>query len=189
MLLAGAFRAQACEVEGDGWYDREFGGSKDDTGTNALDACTWFSVQLSNKSELSVYHIFDKDTRDAKEKVAVYTDGSGKRQVLEVELRPRGSWTSMSSFIEYPTEWDILVPSLDLKLTLTAAFAHQEFNTVLVTGGGFFEGRMHAEGTQGDEAVTGVGFLERKNFMLYKDLVGLSAFPCAVVCNRTLRGC
>ena len=158
-----------CEVEGDGWYDREFGGSSDDIGSKAFDAWTWFAVQLSDNTQLSVYHIFDKDSRAAKEKVAVYADESGQRQVVQVELSPGTTWTSMASFIEYPTQWDVVVPGLDLKLKLTAAFAHQEFNTVLVTGGGFFEGRMHVEGTKGTEVLNGLAFLEKKNFTQYQE--------------------
>ena len=153
-------------------YDREFGGSADDTGSRALDAWTWLSVQLSDNTEFSLFHIFDKDQRTEKEKVAIFTDGNQREVVTDFEVQSRQPWTSLSSFLTYPTELYISVPSLALQLTVKAAFKHQEFNTVLVTGGGFWEGRAEVTGHRNGTTVHGPGFVELKNFTPYKDTKG-----------------
>jgi geranylgeranyl pyrophosphate synthase len=82
-------------------------------------------------------------------------------------------WTSMNTYIEYPQSWKIVVPSLQLELVVGYPFPHQEFVTILVTGGGFFEGRTVLSGTRAGHAVSGTGFLERKNFQNYNDTDGL----------------
>jgi len=164
---------EVLEVQGSGWYDREFGGSADDTGSRALDAWTWLSVQLSDNTEFSLFHIFDKDQRTEKEKVAIFTDGNQREVVTDFEVQSRQPWTSLSSFLTYPTELYISVPSLALQLTVKAAFKHQEFNTVLVTGGGFWEGRAEVTGHRNGTTVHGPGFVELKNFTPYKDTKGL----------------
>ena len=153
-------------------YDREFGGSADDTGSRALDAWTWLSVQLSDNTEFSLFHIFDKDQRTEKEKVAIFTDGNHREVVTDFEVQSRQPWTSLSSFLTYPTELYISVPSLALQLTVKAAFKHQEFNTVLVSGGGFWEGRVEVTGHRNGTTVHGPGFVELKNFTPYKDTKG-----------------
>lgn len=153
-------------------YDREFGGSADDTGSRALDAWTWLSVQLSDNTEFSLFHIFDKDQRTEKEKVAIFTDGNHREVVTDFEVQSRQPWTSLSSFLTYPTELYISVPSLALQLTVKAAFKHQEFNTVLATGGGFWEGRVEVTGHRNGTTVHGPGFVELKNFTPYKDTKG-----------------
>lgn len=162
------------EVEGSGWYDREYGGSDDDCGKDALDAWTWFSVQLSDDSEFSLFNVVDRDSHHEKEKVGVWTRRDGTRvHVHDAILTYSNMWTSLNTYVEYPMSWKIVSPSLQLELHVGCAFPHQEFMTVLVTGGGFFEGRVHAQGVRAGKAVTGTGFLERKNHTSYNDTSGL----------------
>lgn len=162
------------EVEGPGWYDREFGGSRDVTGRDAVDAWTWFSCMLNDNTEFSLFNIVDREKLTEKEMVGVLTDASGTRIVVhDVQLQYSNLWTSMNTYQDYPTQWKITVPSLSLELHVACAFAHQEFITVLVTGGGFFEGRTVINGVRAGKAVTGQGFLERKNHIPYKDTDGL----------------
>lgn len=162
------------EVEGSGWYDREYGGSEDDLGQNALDAWTWFSVQLSDDSEFTLFNVVDQHTHHEKEKVAVWTKRDGTRvSCTDFTLTYSNMWTSLNTYVEYPMLWKLVAPSLNLELHLGAAFPHQEFMTILVTGGGFYEGRVTAQGVRDGKAVTGVGFLERKNHTTYSDTTGL----------------
>lgn len=162
------------EVEGSGWYDREFGGSPDATGRDALDAWAWISIQLSDDSEFSLFNVVDRDTQHEKEKIAVWTRRDGTRvPATDVQITYKNLWTSLNTYIEYPQDWKVVVPSLGIDFHISAAFSHQEFMTILVTGGGFFEGRIHATGSRQGTAVTGTGFLERKNFTPYNDTAGL----------------
>lgn len=162
------------EVTGSGWYDREFGGSKDETGKDALDAWTWISCQLSNDSEFSFFNVVDRDSHREKEKVAVYTNSAGVRTaVTDVTVTYSNMWTSLNTYIEYPMQWKLSSPSLGLDLYINTAIPHQEFMTVIVTGCGFYEGRVHINGSHQGKEVTGVGYIERKNHIPYKDTSGL----------------
>ena len=162
------------DVEGSGWYDREFGGAENQSGHNALDAWAWFSVQLDDNSQFTVFYIVDRDTHAQKEMIAVLTDNTGTRiPVHDIEMSTSEDWTSLNTYIDYPMLWKLKVPSLQLDLDIRCAFKHQEFMTIVVTGGGFYEGRVHATGTRRGHAVKGVGFLERKNFTMYTDTKGL----------------
>lgn len=162
------------EVEGSGWYDREFGGSEDETGKDALDAWSWFSLQLSDDSEFSLFNVVDRDTQHEKELVGVWTRRDGTRVVAtDAVVTFSNHWTSLNTYVEYPMTWKITSASLQLDLHIGCAFTHQEFMTVLVTGGGFYEGRVHAQGVRCGKAVTATGFLERKNHTNYNDTAGL----------------
>eukprot|EP00388_Colpodella_angusta_P029776 GDKK01017592.1.p1 GENE.GDKK01017592.1~~GDKK01017592.1.p1 ORF type:complete len:571 (+),score=104.46 GDKK01017592.1:94-1713(+) len=161
------------EVEGSGWYDREFGGSDDATGNDALDAWTWFSIQLDNDTEFSFFNVVDRTNQIEKEKIGVFTKNGVRTYSHDVVLTYSNMWTSLNTFVEYPTMWKISAPSMGLDLHFYNAFNHQEFMTVLVSGGGFFEGRIHAQGVVDGKSVSGVGFLERKNHVGYNDTAGL----------------
>ena len=162
------------EIEGSGWYDREFGGSEDATGNDALDAWTWMSVQLDNGSEFSLFNVVDRDSQKEKEKIGILTKADGTRIVArDFTLSYSNMWTSLNTYVEYPMKWHLVVPSLMIDLHINCAFEHQEFMTILVTGGGFYEGRINAQGTMGGQVVKGPGFLERKNHTTYNDTSGL----------------
>lgn len=168
-------RGEKHEVEGSGWYDREFGGTQDETGNDALDAWTWFSCQLSDDTELSFFNIVDRENQREKEKVAIYTTASGTRTaVTDIQVSYSNMWTSLNTYIEYPQNWKLSSKTLGLDLYLSVAVPHQEFMTVIVgAGGGFYEGRVNINGSAKGKSVSGIGFLERKNHITYKDTNGL----------------
>lgn len=162
------------EVDGSGWYDREYGGSEDDLGADALDAWTWFSVQLSDDSEFTLFNVVDSKTQIEKEKVAVWTKRDGTRvHSTDIRIEYSDMWTSLNTYVEYPMRWKLTSPSLDLELHIGCVFKHQEFMTILVAGGGFWEGSVHAQGVRAGKSITGTGYLERKNHTTYNDTAGL----------------
>ena len=162
------------EVEGSGWYDREYGGSEDDLGADALDAWTWFSLQLSDDSEFTLFNVVDSHTQMEKEKVAVWTKRDGTRVTCtDIRITYSSMWTSLNTYVEYPMSWKLVSPSLQLELHIGCAFQCQEFMTVLVHGGGFYEGRVHCQGVRAGKPITGTGYLERKNHTTYNDTTGL----------------
>eukprot|EP00758_Cryptobia_borreli_P012301 Tbor_TRINITY_DN5733_c3_g2::TRINITY_DN5733_c3_g2_i8::g.19880::m.19880 len=162
------------EVDGSGWYDREYGGSDDATGNDALDAWSWLSIQLDNDTQFSLFYIIDRDTQHEKEKIAIISKSDGTRITCrDFTLTYSNMWTSLNTYMEYPMQWKLVSSSLNLELYIDCAFEYQEFMTILTTGGGFFEGRVHAMGMHCNKAVSGVGFLERKNHITYSDTSGL----------------
>lgn len=157
-------------VTGQGWFDREFGGDASEAGRDALDSWSWLSLRFSNSSQLSIFHVRDYHGDETKELVAVFTDGTGARQYCpDVEIGIVRNWTSLVTFMKYPAEYELAVPSLNLKATVRPYFAAQEFVTVLVKGGGFYEGAVCGSGTISGIAVDVWGFLEHKNPTPYRD--------------------
>lgn len=162
------------EVEGSGWYDREYGGSEDAKGQDAMDSWSWIALQLSDDTELSFFNIIDKDTHKEKERVVVFTSRDGSRvHCTDVGLSFSNLWTSFNTFSEYPMSWKMTVPSIQLDLHINTAFSQQEFMSLIVSGGGFFEGRIHAQGVHAGKPVTAVGFLERKQSSGHTDTKAL----------------
>jgi len=176
---------ETIEVHGSGWYDREFGGtdeadatSGEDTSRDALDAWTWFAIQLEDNTELSIFIIYDRDTKRMKADVAVLTDEHGTRHVLTndkffVKTDDENTWVSMVTYAEYVVNFSVEVPSLKLKLKVEATFLHQEMVTIVVTSGGFWEGRCNVTGTKNDAPIKGLAFVERKNLRTFQETSGL----------------
>ncbi|RNF03316.1 putative polyprenyl synthase [Trypanosoma rangeli] len=149
-------------VKGDGWYDREYGGSENEIGRDALDAWSWFSLHLSDGSQLSIFDIVDSQTKQQKERVAVLTFDGTKKVCRDVTLEEEDWWTSLVTFVEYPLKFHIEILSFQLTIDIHTSFNHQEVPTILVSGG-FYEGRVTGEGYRKGTPVSVIGFYERKN--------------------------
>lgn len=152
------------EVEGSGWYDREFGGPTDATGRDALDCWTWFSLRLSNGCELSVYCVVDRRDGSPKEAGAVYTtQGRNRVHCADVKITSVDLWTSLVSFAEYPVGHRIVIPSIGFQCEVRTTFKAQEFVSVIAPAGGFLEGYVVGNGSICGASVSVTGFLEHKN--------------------------
>ncbi|KAG5480506.1 hypothetical protein LSCM1_06209 [Leishmania martiniquensis] len=152
------------EVTGLGWYDREVDGSNSLAGQDALYSWSWLSLHLSNMSQLSIYLIEGDSGSEVKELAAVETRADGSRYLHRgVILKTMKTWSSLITFLKYPSEFHLCVASMGLSVSMRTAFDAQEVGTVVVGGGGFYEGVVEGSGTCGGEAVTIRGFLERKS--------------------------
>eukprot|EP01062_Namystynia_karyoxenos_P051113 TRINITY_DN3_c0_g1_i1.p1 TRINITY_DN3_c0_g1~~TRINITY_DN3_c0_g1_i1.p1 ORF type:complete len:784 (+),score=262.55 TRINITY_DN3_c0_g1_i1:90-2354(+) len=164
-------QGQRSAVEGSGWYDHEFGGKDDDSKNTVGDGWNWISLQLSDGSDLTIFVVSDEEKGQVKENVAVLVDAKGQRKVCkEFSFTPVRRWTSMQTFMEHVVDWQLDIPEEGLQLSVKAAADFQEFQTVVVgTGGGFWEGRVDADGTKAGQPLTGRGYLERKGFTPYRN--------------------
>ena len=156
------------------WYDHEFGrhpeekdrdlGKKDDVSWN------WISGQMNNGYEFTAYELINDITGNNVGKYAVIIDPKGKQQTFdEFTLTPYENWTSMRTFNDYPTQWTLEVPAVDLKIKADAAQKQQEFMTV-ISKPAFWEGRMHIEGTLAGKPIKGCGFVERSGFIGFEGM-------------------
>ncbi|MCD8528473.1 MAG: lipocalin family protein [Chitinophagales bacterium] len=93
-------------------------------------------------------------------------DPEGNRtQVDKFNLYPKDSfWTSTRTFNDYPTEWVLEAPQIDLYIEAVCAFPNQEFATA-ISKPAFWEGRMEIKGSLRNEAIEGPGFVERSGFI------------------------
>ena len=177
-------------VEGQGWYDHEFGGmikpaapppkrAKGDDAAAAAPAekerdkmdyaWNWVAAQLDDGSEVTAAVLLDSRAKRVIETKAVLVAADGARSqfdeasgaaLVEVE---REKWVSMRTFRAYPLAFRLTVPAAGVDLLIKAAFPDQEFMTLL-SKPAFWEGRCDVTGVVRGRAVTGLAYLERNGF-------------------------
>ena len=85
------------------------------------------------------------------------------REYTDFTFGPSSNWTSLRTFNRYPLSWQLSIPGADVCLTVEAAFAEQEFVTV-ISAPSFWEGRVEVTGRLGTRSVSGLGFVERSGY-------------------------
>lgn len=158
------------EVAGDSWMDHEFGTSFLEPGTAGWD---WFSIQLSDGSELMLFQIRPQKggqvAAGVASKAGTWIQADGRVITLAPEdlvltAKPGGAvWRSQEG-AEYPLEWQLEVPKHGLRLRATAVLPNQEFRTQTMPGLHYWEGAMDYEGQVNGAAVTGQGYLEMTGY-------------------------
>jgi geranylgeranyl pyrophosphate synthase/predicted secreted hydrolase len=166
---------------GQGWYDHEFGGylpdadaappPADDRGPGIMDmAWNWTAIQFDDGTDISAYEIVNTKLDEPVGKWLIVIDADGtRRQATEFEFVPGRTWTSTRTFHTYPVSWRLLAPEIGLDVEIEAAFADQEFITV-ISKPAFWEGRCSVRGTCDGRERTGTAFIERSGFQHIDDL-------------------
>jgi predicted secreted hydrolase len=147
-------------VEGTAWMDHEFSSAPLQPGISGWD---WFSVQLSDQTEIMVYLLRQPDGSLNPASSGTYVPPSGKSRHLErgdVQVKPLAFWTSPHSGARYPTKWKLVIPVLNCDLTVTAGLADQEMQTPRSTSVTYWEGSVRAQGIKAEKAVEGLGYVE-----------------------------
>ncbi|MFC1609313.1 polyprenyl synthetase family protein, partial [Myxococcota bacterium] len=162
-------------VQGEGWYDHEFGGgSKDETSDDRrrdLEAAwTWLAAQLEDGREITAYEMVNPTTGKRIGARAVVVDRQGNRLAFsDLSLEPVGAWRSTRTFNDYPTRFKLTVPEPQINLEFEASFDDQELITLL-SKPAFWEGRCCVQGSWGSTQVEGRAFLERSGFATIETL-------------------
>ena len=147
-------------VSGSAWMDHEFSTAPLQPGITGWD---WFSLQLSDRTELMVYLLRHADGSLNPASSGTYVLPSGQARPLgrgDFQIVPRSFWTSPHSAARYPVAWSVTVAALDLELIVTARLPDQEMRTPASTGVTYWEGSVQVEGRQDKMDVDGVGFVE-----------------------------
>jgi predicted secreted hydrolase len=148
--------AEICKVEGRSWFDREWA-------TNELtpeqSGWNWFAIQLSDGSDLMLYQMRLRhggiDSHSNGKWIA--TDGATTDlAVNEFQLNSEKYWMSPISKANYPVEWKLTIPKLNLDLEVTPAVEGQELNVAVV----YWEGSIRVKGRREGKPVDGVGYME-----------------------------
>jgi predicted secreted hydrolase len=148
------------EVRGDSWMDHEFSTSLLEEGQLGWD---WFSIQLSNNTELMLYQMRRSDgTIDpCSSGTFVAQDGHcTPLTVSDFHMQPTSAWRSNRTGAEYPLRWRIKIPKLGIDLNVEPAFEEQEMVTEATTGIAYWEGSIAIAAVQGQNQLRGVGYLE-----------------------------
>jgi predicted secreted hydrolase len=123
------------EVEGSGWYDRQWAASRDAFGTKQ--AFTWFGLWLENGHTLSVW-----DT--------TAPDGSGKKWATVVQ--PDGTHSVVAMESTAGDSWTLGLPGLDATLEISHEKIHDEPR--------FYSGICTVSGVYLGEPITGQGVVD-----------------------------
>src|SRR6266542_636019 len=170
-------------VDGQGWYDHEFGGPGEPQGANAPGAdgkpkepekvdiaWNWAAIQLDDGTDVSAYSLVRVDDGKILHQWAIVSDADGEfKAYKEMTLAPLGKWRSTRTFYDYPTRWKLTVPAAKIDVSIEAAFEDQEFITT-ISKPAFWEGRTSIRGTRDGNVVHGLGYIERSGFESIHDL-------------------
>lgn len=144
------------DVAGLAWMDHEFGTSALSSDAVGWD---WYSLQLNDGSSLMFFEIRLEDGELSPYSSGTYIHADGLATPLEMgdwQVEVSEQWTSPNSGADYPAEWRITVPSLDLFLEGTPMMADQELYESTV----YWEGAVSFEGSVGTIPVRAVGYIE-----------------------------
>jgi len=144
------------EVRGESWMDREWSTSALSGGQVGWD---WFSLQLSDGSELMYYQLRGKDGSVDALSAGVLVSPSGEVTRLDREslkLEVLSQWESPRGGVRYPAKWRVGVPHAQLQLTVTPRVADQE----LPLSVRYWEGAVGVEGARGGQPLRGRGYVE-----------------------------
>jgi predicted secreted hydrolase len=148
------------QVSGSAWMDHEFSTAPLQPGITGWD---WFSLQLSDQTELMIYRLRHPDGSINPASSGTYVLPSGQQRHLrrtDLQVESLSHWTSPHSNARYPIAWRITVAPLELSLTVAARLPDQEMRTPGSTDVTYWEGSVTAEGRLGKATVDGVGYVE-----------------------------
>ena len=149
------------QVEGLSWMDHEFFTYQLDPGWD------WFSLQLTDGSEIMLYRLRQKDGSTDSYSAGTYVDPQGRTKFLastDFALTPGKTWTSPTTHAQYPIEWSIHIPSLGLDAAVATRLPQQELAGGNSAAPPYWEGAIDAIGTKQDGSLVASGYLEMTGY-------------------------
>jgi predicted secreted hydrolase len=148
-------------VTGQAWFDHQWGNFI----VPAVGGWDWFSVQLSDRTELMLSVLRDERGRGPGA-FGTYVDRDGRSIDIDPEgavVEAMGSWRSPHTGADYPSGWRVRVPgrsesglpSLDIELT--PVLRDQELAWERMP---YWEGAVRVSGGSNGSPVTGKGYVE-----------------------------
>lgn len=152
------------KVRGVTWMDHEFGSNQ--LGADQV-GWDWFSIQLDNDTELMLYLMRRKDgsVDPHSSGTLIGADGTSKHLALkdfQVEVLER--WKSAKSGANYPMKWRVTLPSEQIELEISPAFAEQELGTQRSTRVTYWEGAVRIRAKVRGQTANGAGYVEMTGY-------------------------
>nr|BBH95204.1 carotenoid 1,2-hydratase [Thermogemmatispora argillosa] len=151
---------QPLTVSGLAWMDHQWGNFL----TLAGGGWDWFSLQLSDNSELMLYLIRDASGQIISTYVGVI-DPAGQDHLLpasSLRVQALSSWVSPVTHARYPSGWQITITDVRFssRLILQPELKDQELVTYQSTGNAYWEGAVSIQGQSAGRTVSGEGYVE-----------------------------
>jgi len=138
-------------VQGQSWMDHQWADVMPGN-----DRWNWFAIQLSNHYEVLCYE-YGRNGEFVNR--AFVIDPNGRQQSLDELKMTRldRRWTSDKTKAEYILDWQIEIPSYNLKLKIESLTSRHEMNYLTIN---YWEGPTKITGQMGDRDVSGHGYVE-----------------------------
>jgi len=151
-------------VAGSAWMDHEYSTALLEPGLRGWD---WFSLQLSDKSEIMAFLLRADDGRVHPASSATVVDAAGQTQHLnknDFDVIVLDTWKSRRSTARYPARWRLLVASFAVDLDIVPNLLDQEMHTINTSGITYWEGSVAIRGTKNGRPVEGQGYVEMTGY-------------------------
>jgi predicted secreted hydrolase len=135
-------------VKGKSWFDREIssrGPGKNQAGWD------WFAIQLDDKKEVMLYLLRNKDGSVDRYSSGTFVYPDGRYRYLSREdfmIKVSSHYKSKKTGAQYPSQWEIKIPSEKLVLKIVPFIEDQEVLAYNSTGNYYWEGTCRVEGTE-----------------------------------------
>jgi len=157
-------------VTGWSWFDQEWATNQLTENQTGWD---WLSLQFEDNTELMLFQIRLKGGGRDPFSHGTWIDAEGNATPVkneDFELVPGRLWRSQETGGDYPVEWKLRIPKLDVELEVSAAMDGQELVLRPIS---YWEGSVRARGTRNGQEMRGRGYLEMTGYA--GGLVGLQA--------------
>ncbi len=150
-------------VEGASWMDHEFFSNAMGSTESGWD---WLSLQFDDSTELMLYRLRHQDGSVDPYSSGTFVDASGKSSFLssqEFTMVPGAEmWASSQTKAKYPTRWQVIVPSLQLRVDVSTPLESQELASEI--GPSYWEGSIEISGERAGKPLHGLGYLEMTGY-------------------------
>ena len=149
------FGGRTARVEGEAWFDHEWGSSQLGPGVAGWD---WFGLRLADGRDLMLYRLRNADGSAAAESAGtlVAPDGSTRHLAAsDFAVAPRTWWTSPRTGARYPALVRVTVPSAGLDVETRPLVPDAELDAARSTGTVYWEGPVAVSGS-----CSGQGYVE-----------------------------
>lgn len=152
------------KVSGWAWFDHQWGNTKGwffkNSDKDKLMGWDWLGINLDNGTDLIVMLHRDMESMQQMDSFSVVSIKNKKPYLLKnVTLTPERYWTSETTGIKYPVQWQICIPEIELTLQFEP-FADDQEISVFGFMRAIWEGAGKVSGTMGDSPVSGHARLE-----------------------------
>lgn len=121
----------------------------------------WFSLILDDKTELMLFLLRTKKGWAQQSMGGTYIKSNSQTINLspgDFSVKVLSHWTSPQNKIIYPSEWEVQIPKLKLKLKVLPAVKDQELSRTVPIS--YWEGACDVFGTKDNKPITGLSYVE-----------------------------